>query len=80
MAAANETLQRQMEKSPAGFFDIEEVEDADRVIEMVRKCLRPFHAQDLKLVASFLSNLSKSCVVTSAGRGSGGAQRLRQRL
>lgn len=36
MARANETLRQQMETLPAGHFDIESVEEADRIIEMVR--------------------------------------------
>lgn len=35
MAEANEKLKRQMEEAPAGHFDIESVEEAERVIEMV---------------------------------------------
>ncbi|GAA6224518.1 uncharacterized protein C12orf45 homolog [Lates japonicus] len=34
MAEANEKLKRQMEEAPAGHFDIESVEEAQRVIEM----------------------------------------------
>uniref|UniRef100_A0A8C2GKC3 Si:dkey-48p11.3 n=1 Tax=Cyprinus carpio TaxID=7962 RepID=A0A8C2GKC3_CYPCA len=34
MAQANESLRRQMDEAPAGFFDIESVEDAEKVIEM----------------------------------------------
>ncbi|KAM7377850.1 hypothetical protein PAMA_012987 [Pampus argenteus] len=34
MAEANEKLKKQMEESPAGCFDIESVEEAERVIEM----------------------------------------------
>lgn len=34
MAEANEKLRRQMEEAPAGHFDIESVEEAERVIEM----------------------------------------------
>ncbi|XP_069544775.1 NOP protein chaperone 1 [Brachyistius frenatus] len=34
MAEANEKLQQQMEEAPAGHFDIERVEDSDRVVEM----------------------------------------------
>ncbi|XP_034019649.1 uncharacterized protein C12orf45 homolog [Thalassophryne amazonica] len=34
MAKANEKLKQQMEEAPAGCFDIERVEEADRVIEM----------------------------------------------
>ncbi|KAG8005740.1 protein C12orf45-like protein [Nibea albiflora] len=34
MADANEKLKQQMEGAPAGFFDIESVEEAQRVIEM----------------------------------------------
>ncbi|XP_053506877.1 uncharacterized protein C12orf45 homolog [Ictalurus furcatus] len=34
MARANETLRQQMETLPAGHFDIESVEEAERVIEM----------------------------------------------
>lgn len=36
LAKANETLKQQIEDAPAGFFDIESVEDAEKVIEMVR--------------------------------------------
>ena len=35
MAAANEKLMVQIQDSPAGQFDIESVEEAERVIEMV---------------------------------------------
>lgn len=35
MAEANEKLRQQMEKAPDGYFDIERVEEAQRVIEMV---------------------------------------------
>lgn len=35
MAEANEKLKHQMEEAPAGCFDIESVEEAERVIEMV---------------------------------------------
>ncbi|XP_070785315.1 NOP protein chaperone 1 [Enoplosus armatus] len=34
MAEANEKLKHQMEEAPAGCFDIESVEEAERVIEM----------------------------------------------
>uniref|UniRef100_A0A3B4H087 Uncharacterized protein n=1 Tax=Pundamilia nyererei TaxID=303518 RepID=A0A3B4H087_9CICH len=34
MAEANEKLKRQMEEAPAGRFDIESVDEAERVIEM----------------------------------------------
>ncbi|XP_027127873.1 NOP protein chaperone 1 isoform X2 [Larimichthys crocea] len=34
MADANEKLKQQMEGAPAGFFDIESVEEAQRIIEM----------------------------------------------
>ncbi|XP_026182634.1 NOP protein chaperone 1 [Mastacembelus armatus] len=34
MAEANEKLKQQMEEAPAGHFDIESVEDAQKVIEM----------------------------------------------
>ncbi|XP_046729246.1 uncharacterized protein C12orf45 homolog isoform X2 [Silurus meridionalis] len=34
MALANETLKQQMENLPAGHFDIESVEEAEKVIEM----------------------------------------------
>lgn len=37
MAEANEKLKQQMEEAPAGCFDIENVEEAQRVIEMVRE-------------------------------------------
>lgn len=36
MALANETLKQQMENLPTGHFDIESVEEAEKVIEMVR--------------------------------------------
>lgn len=36
MAQANETLRQQMENLPAGHFDVESVEEAEKVIEMVR--------------------------------------------
>lgn len=36
MAEANKKLEQQMEEAPAGHFDIESVEEAERVIEMVR--------------------------------------------
>lgn len=35
MAEANEKLKRQMEQAPPGSFDIESVDEDDRVIEMV---------------------------------------------
>lgn len=35
MAEANEKLKQQMEEAPAGRFNIENVEEAQRVIEMV---------------------------------------------
>lgn len=35
MAAANEKLKQQMDDAPAGHFDIEDVGEAERVIEMV---------------------------------------------
>ncbi|XP_066525818.1 uncharacterized protein C12orf45 homolog isoform X1 [Hoplias malabaricus] len=35
MALANEALRQQMEATPVGHFDIESVEDAEKVIEMV---------------------------------------------
>ncbi|XP_059366816.1 NOP protein chaperone 1-like [Carassius carassius] len=34
MAQANESLRQQMDEAPAGFFDIESVEDAEKIIEM----------------------------------------------
>ncbi|XP_051974462.1 uncharacterized protein C12orf45 homolog [Xyrauchen texanus] len=34
IAQANESLRHQMEETPAGYFDIESVEDAEKVIEM----------------------------------------------
>lgn len=36
IAQANESLKEQMNDAPAGFFDIESVEDAEKIIEMVR--------------------------------------------
>lgn len=35
MAEANEKLKQQMEEAPAGLFDIEQVDQGQRVIEMV---------------------------------------------
>lgn len=35
MAQANESLKQQMESVPAGHFDIENTDDAEKVIEMV---------------------------------------------
>lgn len=35
LAQANDTLKQQIEDAPAGYFDIESVEDAEKVIEMV---------------------------------------------
>ena len=35
MAEANDKLKQQIEEAPAGYFDIECVEEAQRVIEMV---------------------------------------------
>lgn len=35
MAEANEKLRQQMEEAPAGLFDIEQVDQGQRVIEMV---------------------------------------------
>lgn len=40
MAEANEKLKQQMEEAPAGCFDIESVEEAERVIEMVSVSLQ----------------------------------------
>ncbi|XP_026083044.1 uncharacterized protein C12orf45 homolog [Carassius auratus] len=34
MAQANESLRQQMDEAPAGFFDIESVEDSEKIIEM----------------------------------------------
>ncbi|KAA0720653.1 hypothetical protein E1301_Tti011594 [Triplophysa tibetana] len=34
LAQANETLKQQIEDAPSGFFDIESVDDAEKVIEM----------------------------------------------
>lgn len=36
MAEANEKLRQQMQEAPDGYFDIERVEEAQKVIEMVR--------------------------------------------
>lgn len=36
IAQANASLKEQMDEAPAGFFDIESVEDAEKIIEMVR--------------------------------------------
>jgi len=41
MAQANESLRHQMDEAPAGFFDIECVENAEKVIEMVRLVTLP---------------------------------------
>lgn len=35
MAAANEKLKQQMQEAPEGYYDIERVEEAQKVIEMV---------------------------------------------
>lgn len=35
LAQANDMLKQQIEDAPAGYFDIESVEDAEKVIEMV---------------------------------------------
>lgn len=35
MAEANEKLRQQMQEAPDGYFDIERVEEAQKVIEMV---------------------------------------------
>lgn len=43
MAEANQKLKAQMEEAPAGHFDIERVDEAQRVIEMVGGA-RPFHS------------------------------------
>lgn len=43
MAKANQKLKAQMEEAPAGHFDIERVDEAQRVIEMVGGA-RPFHS------------------------------------
>lgn len=50
MAEANEKLKQQMEDAPAGCFDIESVEEAERVIEMVSLLL------ELKLSCLLLVN------------------------
>lgn len=42
MANANEKLKQQMEEAPAGYFDIESVDGAQRVIEMVSVLLHLF--------------------------------------
>uniref|UniRef100_A0A671SB28 Uncharacterized protein n=2 Tax=Sinocyclocheilus anshuiensis TaxID=1608454 RepID=A0A671SB28_9TELE len=34
IAQANESLRQQMDEAPAGFFNIESVEDAEKIIEM----------------------------------------------
>lgn len=39
MAEANEKLKQQMQAAPPGCFDIENVEEAQKVIEMVSVCL-----------------------------------------
>lgn len=44
MADANEKLKQQMEGAPAGFFDIESVEEAQRIIEMVSVSVLVLHA------------------------------------
>lgn len=40
MAEANKKLKQQMEEAPAGCFDIENVDEAQRVIEMVNTCIQ----------------------------------------
>lgn len=49
MAEANERLKKQMEESPAGSFNIENVEEADRVIEMVSVSLNTFEVSSRHL-------------------------------
>lgn len=36
VAQANESLRQQMDEAPAAFFDIESVEDAEKIIAIVR--------------------------------------------
>lgn len=48
MAQANESLKQQMEAAPAEQFDIENTDDAEKVIEMVRQLL--FHMKPLHTV------------------------------
>ena len=52
MAAANEKLKQQMDEAPAGRFDIESVEGAEKVIEMVSSRLPPSGGESTKLNAS----------------------------
>lgn len=73
MAEANEKLQEQMESAPDGQFDIERVDEAQRVIEMVSvfpKCAR---TQCEGMSASTEPPASSGC-------GAGGTQRVRERL
>lgn len=42
MAKANEKLKQQIEEAPAGYFDIESVDGAQRIIEMVSVLLHLF--------------------------------------
>lgn len=71
MAKANQKLQEQMDEAPVGHFDIERVDEAQRVIEMVsgtltlcftEGCLIP----DLTLFAAL------------SGCGAGGTQWVRE--
>lgn len=69
MALANETLKQQMEKLPAGHFDIESIEEAEKVIAMVRpghmvSGVKPVSWPRL-LIAHWLSSSSQmeACVI-----------------
>lgn len=47
MAEANEKLKQQIEEAPAGRFDIENVEEAQKVIEMVRETNTSKYTQNI---------------------------------
>lgn len=77
MAEANEKLKQQMEEAPAGYFDIECVEEAQRVIEMVSVLTSfPFAVLNLIFPAMHVYDVMKSpeFFVMPAGRSAGGAQ------
>lgn len=69
MAEANEKLRKQMEEAPAGSFDIEQVDEAQRLIEMV---------SGAALVHLVMGRLISPVSPALSGCGAGGAQRLRK--
>lgn len=67
MAEANQKLKERMEEAPAGHFDIERVDEAQRVIEMVGGA-RCFTECDV------MPDFTESAALS--GCGAGGTQRL----